>query len=646
MNKVKANKKAKKPRFSVKQKAAGAFISIAVLVGIQSYISYTTIDDLDKGFIATTEDYYRNIDTLEKLKISMLTLRRHEKDFLLRDNEKYITRHSEEYDVYVDLLDDLSGNSSEEAYENLDKMADNAEAYMEGFGKVVELKKEEGNSTEGIRGKLRSIAHDLEKFIKGSGLSDYYMIQLLTFRRREKDFLLRRDAKYLAKLKGDISKIQNRVNERGLDDERKTKLFSLIEQYEKQFVLLVNNTDALNKTINDFRANIHAVEEAANELIEDRFEKLHITENKLLKEAILAKKELIGLSIAILVIIGLINVFAHKLITKINETIDNLKKLSQDFLMTSDIIDQSSGTLNNLATSQASAIQETASSVNEITAMVTKNTENAVNSKAKSEENATAANQGKETVYNVIKAMNSLSDSTKTMTTRFQKTSEELQDVVNIINQIGEKAKVINDIVFQTKLLSFNASVEAARAGEHGKGFAVVAEEVGNLATMSGTSAEEISSILDESVKMVTDLATRNQSEIENLVDSNNQKVQHGISTAKECEVALNTIIRNIENINSSIAEIAQASEEQDTGVKEISVAVNEFNSSNQQAVSMANETKNHAASIKINADKVFAMTVDLEAEIQGSKPAKKKPAKSKPKKVAEKKKEEIKKGA
>ena len=80
---------------------------------------------------------------------------------------------------------------------------------------------------------------------------------------------------------------------------------------------------------------------------------------------------------------------------------------------------------------------------------------------------------------------------------------------------------MINDIVFQTKLLSFNASVEAERAGEHGKGFAVVAQEVGNLATMSGESAEEITKILDESVKMVQKLVSSNQVEIEKLVQEN-----------------------------------------------------------------------------------------------------------------------------
>ena len=72
-----------------------------------------------------------------------------------------------------------------------------------------------------------------------------------------------------------------------------------------------------------------------------------------------------------------------------------------------------------------------------------------------------------------------------------------------LISEIGNKTKVINDIVFQTKLLSFNASVEAARAGEHGKGFSVVAEEVGNLAHMSGNSAKEITQLLESSINRV-----------------------------------------------------------------------------------------------------------------------------------------------
>jgi hypothetical protein len=75
--------------------------------------------------------------------------------------------------------------------------------------------------------------------------------------------------------------------------------------------------------------------------------------------------------------------------------------------------------------------------------------------------------------------------------------NRKISEIVELVKEIGNKTKVINDIVFQTKLLSFNASVEAARAGEHGKGFAVVAEEVGNLASMSGQASKEISALLE-----------------------------------------------------------------------------------------------------------------------------------------------------
>src|SRR6056297_538175 len=61
-----------------------------------------------------------------------------------------------------------------------------------------------------------------------------------------------------------------------------------------------------------------------------------------------------------------------------------------------------------------------------------------------------------------------------------------LEDIKGIVEQIKKKTAVINDIVFETQLTSFNASIEAARAGQHGKGFAVVAEEVGKLARLSG----------------------------------------------------------------------------------------------------------------------------------------------------------------
>lgn len=605
-------------KFSLKAKTIFGFSLIILLIAVLIIVAKITIVDLDKGYSELTENKFKKIQILQKQKILMLTLRRHEKDFLLRGDLKYLERHAKTSKELAPLNEELISLLPKDLHEKANFLAKNTQAYTKGFSEIVQAINEEGDSKTGIRGELRSIAHSIEKFILNSNLSDYYNIQLLTFRRREKDFLLRRDNKYLDKLNKDIAKVYSRMEEKGLDDERKVPLKTLIDKYQKQFVILTKNTEQINQIKADFRKNIHAVEKTGDELLDYSYKTLNVQKDELHAESENAIIIFYIVSALILFIVIGINFFAYKLTQTITSYVEKLKELSNDFLNTSSLVDTSSKTLNDLASSQASAIQETASSVNQITAMVSKNTDSAVQSKQRSEENAQAARTGKETVVNVISAMNRLSGSSKNMTQRFNQTSKELEDVVTIINQIGEKAKVINDIVFQTKLLSFNASVEAERAGEHGKGFAVVAQEVGNLATMSGESAEEITKILDESVKMVQKLVSSNQVEIEKLVQENTSNVDAGISTAKECEVALNTIMNNVNDINQAIGEIAQASQEQDTGVKEISSAVNEFNASNQKTVSVANESRTQAKTIKSNAEVVYDLAQKMQVLLLG----------------------------
>lgn len=122
--------------------------------------------------------------------------------------------------------------------------------------------------------------------------------------------------------------------------------------------------------------------------------------------------------------------------------------------------------------------------------------------------------------------MNELSESLSKMQTRVGSGLQEIESISSTIRQIREKAKVINDIVFQTKLLSFNASVEAARAGEHGRGFSVVAQEIGKLAALSGQSASEIEQILNdglaltsEKIQKVSSSLTEALSEMMTLMD-------------------------------------------------------------------------------------------------------------------------------
>lgn len=196
------------------------------------------------------------------------------------------------------------------------------------------------------------------------------------------------------------------------------------------------------------------------------------------------------------------------------EVIDGLKSSAgRTFEFVSQLNDMS-GKVNDMSTAQASAIQETASTLDEVSQMVKMSAANAANSVSTSTTSEKNANNGKAVVQRVVNAMNDIKDSNQEILKSTSEGNQRISEIVKVINEISEKTKVINDIVFQTKLLSFNASVEAARAGEHGKGFAVVAEEVGNLAQMSGKAAEEISSILGESISKVEGIVTDSQSSI------------------------------------------------------------------------------------------------------------------------------------
>lgn len=227
---------------------------------------------------------------------------------------------------------------------------------------------------------------------------------------------------------------------------------------------------------------------------------------------------------------------------------------------------------------QLSTVQASSSAVDEISAMLKKTHECATQSKEFALKNKQESHESLKKMNAVMDAMNSLASSGNHMTDQFKKTGDELQDVVKIINQIGEKTKIINEIVFQTKLLSFNASVEAARAGEHGKGFAVVAEEVGNLASMSGKSAEEISHILEDSIQLVNNLAKKNTLDIENLIKENEQSISQGLEKAQECGRSIKQIDQNFQQVHHSLEEIHLASEEQSKGIKEVSMAITHFN--------------------------------------------------------------------
>jgi len=187
---------------------------------------------------------------------------------------------------------------------------------------------------------------------------------------------------------------------------------------------------------------------------------------------------------------------------------------------------------------------------------------------------AMKAESGQQVLAELTKKVQRIATSNDALRSEIHKSHQDLTRIVTVIKAIDAKTNIINEIVFQTKLLSFNASVEAARAGEQGKGFSVVAEEVGRLASLSGNAANEIKKTLIASVAEVSEIVQRTQSQSESLIQSTEQEIREGVQISSQCRESFERILTQVTETNQAIADIANASKEQTMGVEEINKAI------------------------------------------------------------------------
>ncbi len=336
-----------------------------------------------------------------------------------------------------------------------------------------------------------------------------------------------------------------------------------------------------------------------------------------------SEKKLWYMGGSLLLITILLSVIVFQMVSNINKSLrtvaSNLLVGSKHVATASYDIEKSAVILSEASNEQASSLQQTSAAIDEINAMVGKNSDAAQNSKNESAKSQKASARGKQTVEEMLESIQEIGRSNREIMEQMEESNKEFSEIATVIATIGERTKVINEIVFQTKLLSFNASVEAARAGEHGQGFSVVADEIGNLASMSGKAATEISSILDQSISKVGNIITNNQSRIKVLVETGKEKLSIGIKTAEKCDMVLDEILENVSKVDSMVMEIATASKEQSKGVQEITSAMSQLDQANQQNTNISQNSSVAATELSKQALELEHVASELVALIEGS---------------------------
>lgn len=260
----------------------------------------------------------------------------------------------------------------------------------------------------------------------------------------------------------------------------------------------------------------------------------------------------------------------------------------------------------------------TVQAIDEIASTVDQNTANAKNSADVSESSLEVVETGMQVVNRMIKSMGDITLSNSQLLAGVENSNKKLEEIVMLISDIENKTKVINDIVFQTKLLSFNASVESARAGEHGKGFAVVAEEVGNLATLSGDSAKSISELLQQSIDRVNVIIRETQTEINSISSLTGQRVREGQETADECGKVFEKILGDVSKVSQMVGDISVASNEQNIGMTEINKAVNRLNSGTGKSTQIAESSLDAAKKLSSRSESLRNLARVLHGSIHG----------------------------
>lgn len=250
-----------------------------------------------------------------------------------------------------------------------------------------------------------------------------------------------------------------------------------------------------------------------------------------------------------------------------NATADKLSEVIEQITSSAEIVSsgstelvQGNVDLNSRTTEQVTLLEETATSMKQMTEAVNQNADSAIQADKLANEAQLKADEGGEVVQNAVIGMEEISAASK-----------KIADIIGVIDEIA----------FQTNLLALNAAVEAARAGEQGRGFAVVATEVRNLAQRSAAAAKQIKELIVESVNKVND----------------------GSQLVNKCGSTLNEIVGAVQSVSDMIRSISSASTEQATGIKRVDEAINQMDQMAQQNAALVEETSAAAENMSGQAD-------------------------------------------
>lgn len=327
----------------------------------------------------------------------------------------------------------------------------------------------------------------------------------------------------------------------------------------------------------------------------------------------------VGGAILVTLLIGtLVWVMISVISKKIEAITENVGRGASEIINVSQTLGETQTDLSSISQQQAELVTQTSNSINEITNTIELNAKKADESNNLLKDCRQKGERGSEIVNEMLNSIIQIRESNISMTKKMEENFEEINSIVQVINVIQEKTNVINDIVFQTKLLAFNASVEAARAGELGKGFAVVAEEVGNLANMSGQASKEITEIILNGSQQIKQIISNTKSANEVMSKENLIVVDKGSIAAKKCGEVLSDIIDGVESVSGKSTEIREGTIAQNREAKDINQAMKTLDSVSEKSMDITGSISQTVIKLGEQSESLSHQVLELNKIIRG----------------------------
>ncbi len=259
---------------------------------------------------------------------------------------------------------------------------------------------------------------------------------------------------------------------------------------------------------------------------------------------------------------------------RLRDVVEGVRRNAESVSVAASQIAQGNGDLSQRTERQASALQESAASMEQLGAAVTHNAESARQASRLAQGASDVAGRGGAVVARVVETMKGIDEASR---------------------RIGEINGVIDGIAFQTNILALNAAVEAARAGEQGRGFAVVASEVRALAQRSTEAAREIKALIAQSAERVAD----------------------GSTLAGEAGRTMVDVVEAIRRVNDLVGQISAATGEQSAGITQVGQAVGEMDQVTQQNAALVEESAAAAESLRQQAGQLVEAVAAFQLHAQ-----------------------------